>query len=208
MWKQKLKENKGSTLPELLMTVLIIALIGSALTGGLVVVQRCYRRITELSHAETLLSTTATLLTDQLEYAVSLSGDGDSFVFVNANSKASAALQQDETKGIYLSYRSSGSDNNAGAADGKQSALVSEAGLTDSLYTGFDSISYQTKADGRAEVTIRGLAVYRKSAAADSNTGETGKTAAAEDISAKTALAKTDLVVRTVNRVNSRTEDG
>lgn len=206
MWKQKLKENKGSTLPELLMTVLIIALIGSALTGGLVVVQRCYRRITELSHAETLLSTTATLLTDQLEYAVSLSGDGGSIVFVNANSKASAALQQDETKGIYLSYRSSGEDKTND--DGKQSALVSEAGLTDSLYTKFDSISYQTKADGRAEITIRGLAVYRKSAAAGSDTGETGKAAAAEDISAKTALAKTDLVVRTVNRVNSRTEDG
>ncbi len=202
MWKQKLKENKGSTLTELLMTMLIISLIGSALCGGLVVVQRCYRQITERAHAATLLSTSATLLTDNLEYATSLNTRENSIAFVNANTKARARLSWTEKEGIILCYESGGdADESTGeqTATGKKTALVSEAGLTDGLYTSFDSISYETEADGRALITVTGLAVYRKSTDA-AVSEETGM----QDGKKSESLVKTDLKIRTVNRLQSK----
>ncbi len=206
MWKQKIKENKGSTLAELLMTVLIIALIGSVLGGGLMVVQRCYRQITERSHAATLLSSTATLLADQLEYATDLSIDGDSISFLNANSKVRARISWTEAEGIVLSYQGGGAEEK-GASDseemgtGGKTALVSEAGLTDALYTSFDSIRYERQKDGRALITIQGLGVYRKSATEDS-ASVTDDAAAAGEAKGE-SLAKTDLEIRTVNRLQA-----
>lgn len=211
MWKRKIRENKGSTLPELLMTMLIVALIGSALTGGLVVVQRCYRRITQLSHAETLLSTTATLLTDQLEYATSIRSGGNSISFVNANTNARARLSWTGAEGIILCYESGGNeDEGVAVGEGEQStagrrtALVSEAGLTDALYTSFDSISFETEGDGRALITVKGLGVYRKATddanAAGQENGDAQQTNAGE------SLVKTDLQIRTVNRLQMNRE--
>ncbi len=206
MWKQKIKENKGSTLAELLMTVLIIALIGSVLGGGLMVVQRCYRQITERSHAATLLSSTATLLADQLEYATDLSVDGDSISFLNANSKVRARISWTEAEGIVLSYQGGGAEENGASASeemgtGGKTALVSEAGLTDALYTSFDSIRYERQKDGRALITIQGLGVYRKSATEDS-ASVTDDVAAAGEAKGE-SLAKTDLEIRTVNRLQA-----
>lgn len=207
MWKQKIKENKGSTLAELLMTVLIIALIGSILGGGLMVVQRCYRQITERSHAATLLSSTATLLADQLEYATDLSIDGDSISFLNANSKVRARISWTEAEGIILSYQGGGAEENGASASeetrtvGGKTALVSEAGLTDALYTSFDSIRYERQKDGRALITIQGLGVYRKSATEDS-ASVTDDAAAAGEAKGE-SLAKTDLEIRIVNRLQA-----
>lgn len=210
MWKQKLKENKGSTLPELLMTVLIITLIGSAMGGGLVVVQRCYRQFTERAHAATLLSTTATLLTDNLEYAADLSAGDDSISFVNANTKARARISWTTAEGIILSFESGGSADDGAAVreggsvvTGRKTALVSEAGLTDALYTRFDSISYRTEKDGRALITVKGLAVYRKPAGNSSGTAETAENADTQEATSGERLAETDLQIRTVNRLQS-----
>lgn len=202
MWKRKLKENKGSTLTELLMTVLIISLIGSALGGGLVVVQRCYRQFTERAHAATLLSTTATLLTDNLEYATSLTNGDNSISFVNANTQARARLSWTGTEGIILSYESDG-DADAAADTGKRTALVSEAGLTDSLYTSFDNISYQVEKDGRALITVKGLAVYRKATAKGTEAAAASEETGNQGEKNSDSLAKTDLQIRTVNRLQS-----
>ncbi len=200
MWKQKLKENKGSTLPELLMTMLIIALIGSAMCGGLVVVQRCYRQFTEQAHAASLLSTTATLLTDNLEYADALTAEENSISFVNANTKARARLSWTAAEGIILSYESGGStDDRDNAVTGRKTALVSEAGLTDTLYTSFDSISFQMEGDGRALITVKGLSVYRKSSSTATLEG-----ADAEKTDRGESLVSTDLQIRTVNRLQSK----
>ena len=200
MWKQKLKENKGSTLPELLMTMLIIALIGSAMCGGLVVVQRCYRQFTEQAHAASLLSTTATLLTDNLEYADALTAEENSISFVNANTKARARLSWTAAEGIILSYESGGStDDGDNAVTGRKTALVSEAGLTDALYTSFESISFEMEGDGRALITVKGLSVYRKSAGTAALEG-----ADAEKTDRGESLVSTDLQIRTVNRLQSK----
>lgn len=199
MWKQKLKENKGSTLPELLMTMLIIGLIGSAMCGGLVVVQRCYRQFTEQAHAASLLSTTATLLTDNLEYADALTAEENSISFVNANTKARARLSWTAAEGIILSYESGGStDDGDNAVTGRKTALVSEAGLTDALYTSFDDISFQMEGDGRALITVKGLSVYRKTAGTATLEG-----ADAEKTDRGESLVSTDLQIRTVNRLQS-----
>lgn len=209
MWKRKLKENKGSTLPELLMTVLIIALIGSAMGGGLVVVQRCYRQFTERAHAATLLSTTATLLKDNLEYATALTAGDNSVSFVNANTKARARLSWTAAEGIVLCYESGSADDGAAVGEGtrtsagRKTALVSEAGLTDTLYTSFDSISFRTERDGRGLITVKGLAVYRKSAENADGTASESENADASGTSRGESLAKTDLQIRTVNRLSS-----
>ncbi len=199
------RNRNGSTLPEMLMTLLIISLIACALGGGLVVIRRSYQSITEKAHAEVLLSTTATLLTDSLEYAVSAEAGNGQLQYVNANTSARTTLIWTRAEGVCLRY-----------AGGEQTALVSQAGLTDTLYTSFEDIQCAAEADGRARITIKGLSVHRKTEEQRSDSKEdadNAEGAAGDDAENRNSgavddgapLVKTDLVIRTVNRLRTDT---
>ncbi len=93
----KLNKRHGFSLTEMLATVLIMGFVGIIITTGAATVQRVYRKVVAHANAQTALTTTITLMKDQLAFADpesigDASGTGTGFgnsqtiVFQNLNS--------------------------------------------------------------------------------------------------------------------------
>ena len=93
----KLNKRQGFSLTEMLATVLIMGFVGIIITTGAATVQRVYRKVVAHANAQTALTTTITLMKDQLAFADPESiGDGSgtgadfensqTIVFKNLNS--------------------------------------------------------------------------------------------------------------------------
>ena len=93
----KLNNRHGFSLTEMLATVLIMGFVGIIITTGAATVQRVYRKVVAHANAQTALTTTITLMKDQLAFAdpksigdASVTGEGfgnsQTIVFKNLNS--------------------------------------------------------------------------------------------------------------------------
>lgn len=93
----KLNKRQGFSLTEMLATVLIMGFVGIIITTGVATVQRVYRKVVAHANAQTALTTTITLMKDQLAFAdpdsignASVTGagfeDSQTIVFKNLNS--------------------------------------------------------------------------------------------------------------------------
>ena len=93
----KLNNRRGFSLTEMLATVLIMGFVGIIITTGTATVQRVYRKVVAHANAQTALTTTITLMKDQLAFAdpksigdASVTGEGfgnsQTIVFKNLNS--------------------------------------------------------------------------------------------------------------------------
>ena len=93
----KLNKRQGFSLTEMLATVLIMGFVGIIITTGAATVQRVYRKVVAHANAQTALTTTITLMKDQLAFAdpesignASVTGAGfensQTIVFKNLNS--------------------------------------------------------------------------------------------------------------------------
>ncbi len=67
--KKKLRASRGMTLTELLVALLIVGLIGVALTTGVSSAAKVYRDATRLYEAETLCGTILTALEDEFRFS-------------------------------------------------------------------------------------------------------------------------------------------
>ena len=65
----KLNKRQGFSLTEMLATVLIMGFVGINITTGAATVQRVYRKVVAHANAQTALTTTITLMKDQLAFA-------------------------------------------------------------------------------------------------------------------------------------------
>lgn len=73
----KLNNRRGFSLTEMLATVLIMGFVGIIISTGAATVQRVYRKVVAHANAQTALTTTITLMKDQLAFADPESiGDG------------------------------------------------------------------------------------------------------------------------------------
>lgn len=93
----KLNNRRGFSLTEMLATVLIMGFVGIIITTGAATVQRVYRKVVAHANAQTALTTTITLMKDQLAFADPESigngsetgtgfGNSQTIVFRNLNS--------------------------------------------------------------------------------------------------------------------------
>lgn len=93
----KLNNRCGFSLTEMLATVLIMGFVGIIITTGAATVQRVYRKVVAHANAQTALTTTITLMKDQLAFADPESigngsetgtgfGNSQTIVFQNLNS--------------------------------------------------------------------------------------------------------------------------
>lgn len=93
----KLNKRQGFSLTEMLATVLIMGFVGIIITTGAATVQRVYRKVVAHANAQTALTTTITLMKDQLAFADTESigngsetgtgfGNSQTIVFQNLNS--------------------------------------------------------------------------------------------------------------------------
>lgn len=84
----KLNNRRGFSLTEMLATVLIMGFVGIIITTGAATVQRVYRKVVAHANAQTALTTTITLMKDQLAFAdperITVSGTTISFQNLNS----------------------------------------------------------------------------------------------------------------------------
>ena len=64
-----LRSQKGFSLTELLVTLVLVGLITTAVAGGIGMVARSYTKVVDRADAEQLLSTTVSRITDELSFA-------------------------------------------------------------------------------------------------------------------------------------------
>lgn len=106
--KEKLRNEQGVTLIEMLCAVVILILLGLMLNTGLQMAVRSYQDITAQSEVQLLLSTLSDALADDLRYARGVVADGNGKLVsynsdsYNINGKASLELD-DETGQVMAS---------------------------------------------------------------------------------------------------------
>jgi len=136
--REKLRSSKGMTLTELLMALLIVSLIGAALTVGVNSAAKVYRDSTQLYEAETLCGTILTYLEDEFRFGRNIRTDGtfDSLAFGNG-----VGVHVDDGK-VYV-----------GTAGDPNAALLSDGAYTSGLKALKAEINYQNPG-GRVQIVI------------------------------------------------------
>ena len=143
----KLNKRQGFSLTEMLATVLIMGFVGIIITTGAATVQRVYRKVVAHANAQTAVTTTITLMKDQLAFADpesigNGSGTGASFensqtiVFKNLNSGEQTITLNPGTanQGFTLTYSAAGT----GTGTNTTLPLLSDSAITSDLVVCFD----------------------------------------------------------------------
>ncbi len=163
MFVKKLNSRSGFTLAETLICVLILLLISAVVASAIPVAGRAYKKITDSSNAEVLLSTTMTLLRDELDMATHVRTEkadeedpADNIIIfrsgkTGANTRISASGKSPFENGIYIEYVNYNGDT---ALAGRP--LVSPRTATNGLYTRYTSVSISG-----GTVTFTGLCVMK-----------------------------------------------
>lgn len=148
----KLNKRQGFSLTEMLATVLIMGFVGIIITTGAATVQRVYRKVVAHANAQTALTTTITLMKDQLAFADpdsigdgsgtgAFSGVSQTISFQNLNSGEQTITLNPGTasgtanRGFTLTYT-------AGDGTGTSSTtlpLLSDSAITSDLCVCFDT---------------------------------------------------------------------
>lgn len=142
----KLNKRDGFSLTEMLATVLIMGFVGIIITTGAATVQRVYRKVVAHANAQTALTTTITLMKDQLAFAdpESITGSGTTISFQNLNSGEQTITLNPGTdsgtanRGFTLTY-TAGDGTGTGTASTTTLPLLSDSAITSDLCVCFDT---------------------------------------------------------------------
>ena len=148
----KLNKRQGFSLTEMLATVLIMGFVGIIITTGAATVQRVYRKVVAHANAQTALTTTITLMKDQLAFADPESvgngsetgtvfGNSQTIVFKNLNSGEQTITLNPGTasgtanRGFTLTYTAGDGTGTSGTT----LPLLSDSAITSDLCVCFDT---------------------------------------------------------------------
>lgn len=151
----KLNKRHGFSLTEMLATVLIMGFVGIIITTGAATVQRVYRKVVAHANAQTALTTTITLMKDQLAFADPESiGDGSGTgAFSGASQTLSFQNLNSGEQTITLNPGSGTGTSNRGftltytAGDGTGTSSTTLPLLSDSAITSDLCVCFDTDAD-------------------------------------------------------------
>lgn len=140
----KLNKRQGFSLTEMLATVLIMGFVGIIITTGAATVQQVYRKVVAHANAQTALTTTITLMKDQLAFAdpESITGSGTTISFQNLNSGEQTITLNPGTasgtanRGFTLTYTAV---DGTGTASTTTLPLLSNSAITSDLCVCFDT---------------------------------------------------------------------
>ncbi|MGN0434220.1 MAG: hypothetical protein ACI4EB_06740 [Bilifractor sp.] len=165
----KIRNNKGFTLTETLLTVILVLLMTGAVAAGISIMNRTIRRIQNKANAEVLLSTTLTLISSDLKNTVAVVPDGekkaedggetvkllqirengtDAWIGIvnDSDSDSSAAGSDAENGGIRKQYYTETVNLKTGDREYQDTNIsigyVTKQAKTDTLYTTIGSITY------------------------------------------------------------------
>ena len=131
----KLRNEKGMTLAETLMAVLIMSIIFTAVGGGVVVMRNNYEKVTLKARAQVLITTAISLMNTDLDSATSVTKKGTNLCCFYSSRRNLMMTFKDDTqnpnRGICLVC----TDSDGSEIEGTQVVLVPQKKMTDSLYT-------------------------------------------------------------------------
>ena len=134
--KRRLKNRKGFSLAEMLLAVLILLLVSVIVATGVPAARNAYYKVILASNAQSLLSTTATALRDELGTAwnVQLTESGDSVTYFNADTGGMAMLALNGDGGFTITeyVEAEALDLNNKASE-RSHSLVPAAAATDGM---------------------------------------------------------------------------
>lgn len=154
--EKRLRDQRGFTIAETMVSLLIMSFICLAIGSGVPALQRLYEQVILISDAQIALTTTVTLMSDELRFATDVespAANGGSTPFVSGNNGYRSYFQNytitDSNHSIKLICEKS--PENRETID-----LMSEAALAKRLGVRFTSYSYN---DATGLWTIKGLEV-------------------------------------------------
>ena len=158
----KLNQSGGFTLVEVLMSVLILAMAGGVVAGGMPAAVDAYVKVVDHANAQVLLSTTMTRLRDELSTAqkVKINSEKNWIEYTNSQGNGLYLLNIDivHPRGLYLQYPEL---NEANPETGKgYFPLVSNGTAPDNLYAYVDFSNGISFYDGI--LTFNNLRVMKK----------------------------------------------
>ncbi len=129
---RKQRNNAGFSLAETLMAVLILLMVSAVVAAGMPMAREAYEKAVDAANAQTLLSTTMTLLRSELGEAqnISVSADGGSITYRSARTGARAVLFNSDDNGIMVT-------DYAGTSNATNHLLVTSQAATERLRTSF-----------------------------------------------------------------------
>lgn len=161
----KIRNNKGFTLTETLLTVILVLLMTGAVAAGISIMNRTIRRIQNKANAEVLLSTTLTRISSDLKNTVAVVPDGEkkaedggetvkllqirengTDAWIGIENDSSAAGSDAENGGIRKKYYTQTVNSETGDREYQDTNIsigyVTKQAKTDTLYTTIGSITY------------------------------------------------------------------
>ena len=162
--KRKLHINKGFTLAETLLAVLILLLVSTIVAAGIPAAKSAYENVVLASNAEVLLSTTISTLRNELGTAMDVdipgeTGDiksGNSITYYNSTrgSTSKISMETGDSDIRFQRYYSAEGLSIGSASEN----LISSKIATGDLHVSYSSVAYNTKT---GVVTFSDLAVKR-----------------------------------------------
>lgn len=93
--KAKLHTEKGFSLAEVLVAILILLMVSTIVATGIPVARNAYEKVVLASNAEVLLSTTMSTLRNELGTAQDVSTDGVSITYYNSSRRTTSEITRE-----------------------------------------------------------------------------------------------------------------
>lgn len=152
---KKCNSQKGFTLSEVMISMLIILMVTAIVAQGIPLAQRAYVKVVDSANAQVLLSTTATVLRDELGTASKVeTADHSDITYYSGKNGMSRRIFEDSDLGIatFVSYQ-----DEDGNWKTKKAGLVNE-GLSTNQNLKIDLEEIKVEKD---KITISGLKVTK-----------------------------------------------
>ena len=165
--RKKLNNNRGFTLAETLLAVLILLLVSTIVATGMPAAKNAYEKIIVAANAQVLLSTSATALRDELGTAwdVKVEDDKKTVTYNSSDTggKSKIFLNSEDQNKIYIQeYVKNDYFNTVdGTSVGEKRRLVSDKAANGDLVITYESIKKDSET-APTSVVITGLVVKNK----------------------------------------------
>ena len=164
--KQKLNSEKGFTLAEVLLAVLILLMVSAIVVAGIPAARDAYEKVVLTSNAQVTLSTTINTLRNELGTAKNIQTSGNEISYINLTRGSASRIYINSTGSheIMLDRYSTNTEIANKGTDFVQSISLSStpAAKDMNLYVTYESVNYNA-----GIVTFHNISV-------NSDTGKTG----------------------------------
>lgn len=140
--RQKLKSQRGFTLAETLLAVLILLLVSVIVANGMPAATNAYRKMVLAANAQSLMSTTVAALKDELGTAWDVTVADNAITYFSADTGNRTTLKYDAGAIKITEYISTDGFNVDNASKGKERQLTPEETMTQELSISYDTVTY------------------------------------------------------------------